>query len=524
MASHDLVLRGGRVIDGSGAAGLSADVAIDGERIAAVGRLPRGSGRRELDAEGFVVAPGFIDVHTHDDRALFVTSDMSAKVSQGVTTVVTGNCGISLAPLTLGRAPPPPLDLIGDERDYGFARFADYLDALDAHPPALNAACLVGHSSLRVGCMGGLDRPADEREIEAMRARLAEALDAGAVGLSTGLWYAPANAAPKSEIVALAELLRPAGAVYTTHMRDEAEHVLDSLEESFAVGREADVPVMISHQKVIGKTNFGRTRGDNSAAQGGHCGAADRSRRLSLCRLLHRAARVHGAARAQSTGDLVEEPPRDGRSLSLRNRRRVEGERGRRLRPPAAGRRRVLDHGRGRRPARARIRAHDGGLGRAAARPPSASAAVGHVPARARTLLPRGRAVSAGGSRPAHDRPSRRALRPDQPRPHQARRLCRSVRVRPGPGDRPRHLRAAGNACRRHRPCARERDPRLAGRRPYRRASGPRAPPPGHAARRRPLPRSIVIDPAKSEETAGHPAVDEQRRSLAEFQKTQEAV
>src|SRR6266536_2888359 len=87
MASHDLVLRGGRVIDGSGAAGLSADVAIDGERIAAVGRLPRGSGRRELDAEGFVVAPGFIDVHTHDDRALFVTSDMSAKVSQGVTTV-----------------------------------------------------------------------------------------------------------------------------------------------------------------------------------------------------------------------------------------------------------------------------------------------------------------------------------------------------------------------------------------------------------------------------------------------------
>src|SRR6266511_3442469 len=115
MASHDLVLRGGRVFDGSGAAGLSADVAIDGERIAAVGRLPRGSGRRELDAEGFVVAPGFIDVHTHVDRA-----------------------------------PPPPLDLIGDERDYGFARFADYLDALDAHPPALNAACLVGHSSLRV--------------------------------------------------------------------------------------------------------------------------------------------------------------------------------------------------------------------------------------------------------------------------------------------------------------------------------------------------------------------------------------
>src|SRR5712691_3225580 len=234
MANHDLVLRGGRVIDGTGAAAAGADVAIDGDRITAVDHVPRGSGRREIDAAGLVVAPGFIDVHTHDDRALFVTSDMSAKVSQGVTTVVTGNCGISLAPLTLDRPPPPPLDLIGDERDYGFGRFADYL--------------------------GALDRPASEPEIEAMRARLAEALEAGAVGLSTGLWYAPANAAPKSEIVALAELLRPAGAVYTTHMRDEAEHVLDSLEESFAVGREADVPVVISHHKVIGKANFGRTR------------------------------------------------------------------------------------------------------------------------------------------------------------------------------------------------------------------------------------------------------------------------
>src|SRR2546423_9988532 len=196
MTRHDLVLRGGRVIDGTGAAGFSADVAIDCERIAAVDRVPGGSGRREIDAAGLVVAPGFIDVHTHDDRALFVTSDMSAKVSQGVTTVVTGNCGISLAPLTLDRAPPPPLDLIGDQRDYSFPRFSDYLDALDANPAALNAACLVGHSSLRVGSMHELDRPASEPEIGAMRTRLAEALDAGAIGLSTGLWYAPANAAP----------------------------------------------------------------------------------------------------------------------------------------------------------------------------------------------------------------------------------------------------------------------------------------------------------------------------------------
>jgi N-acyl-D-amino-acid deacylase len=183
---------------------------------------------------------------------------MAPKVSQGVTTVVTGNCGISLAPLTVRGPLPPPLDLVGDDERYRFTRFADYLDALDKAPAATNAACLVGHSTLRVGAMDKLDRPANEREIEAMRKQLAEALAAGAIGLSTGLWYAPAHAAPKDEIVALAKLLHDADAIYTTHMRDEGDHVMDSLDESFAVGREAAVPVVISHHKVAGMANFGR--------------------------------------------------------------------------------------------------------------------------------------------------------------------------------------------------------------------------------------------------------------------------
>ena len=155
---------------------------------------------------------------------------------------------------------PPPLDLIGDEESYRYARFGAYLDALDAAPPATNAACLVGHSTLRVGAMDTLDRPADDGEIAAMRRALGEALAAGAIGLSSGLWYAPANAAPRLELVALATDVGEAGAVYTTHMRDEADHVLDSLDETFAVGREASVPVVISHHKVLGRHNFGRTR------------------------------------------------------------------------------------------------------------------------------------------------------------------------------------------------------------------------------------------------------------------------
>src|SRR5437868_1229215 len=132
-------------------------------------------------------------------------------------------------------------------------------DRIAEAPPALNAACLVGHSTLRVGAMTALDRAAGEAELAKMCDRLQEALDAGAVGMSSGLAYAPAAGAPPAEIETLARLLRPAGALYTTHMRNEGGAVLDSLEESFAVGRAASVPDVISHHKTIGRENFGRT-------------------------------------------------------------------------------------------------------------------------------------------------------------------------------------------------------------------------------------------------------------------------
>jgi N-acyl-D-amino-acid deacylase len=260
MSAYDIVLRNGQVIDGTGAPPRHADVAVIGDRIAAVGKIDTGAGAREIDVVGRAIAPGFIDVHTHDDRALFATSDMAMKVSQGVTTVITGNCGVSLAPLTLAGDPPPPLDLIGGQGDYRYPTFAAYLDALDAAPAALNAAALVGHSTLRVGAMADLDRAATPTEVEAMRARLAEALDAGAIGFSTGLAYAPSAHAPTGEVIALADLLRAAGAIHTTHMRDESDHVMDSLDESFAIGRAVDVPVVISHHKVAGPANFGRSR------------------------------------------------------------------------------------------------------------------------------------------------------------------------------------------------------------------------------------------------------------------------
>src|SRR6185312_5593516 len=253
VARYDLVVRGGTLLDGTGAAATTGDVAIAENRIAAIGKLAPGSGAAEIDVAGLAVAPGFIDVHTHDDRALLSDPSMAPKASQGVTTVIVGNCGVSLAPL------PPPLNLVGGDPRFRFRRFGAYLDALDAAPAAVNSAALIGHSTLRAGAMDRLDRPASEREIAAMSERLAEALDAGAIGLSSGLWYAPAHEAPKSELVELAHELRKAGGIYTTHMRDEGDHVLDSLDESFAVGSEAGIPVVISHHKVIGTNNFGRT-------------------------------------------------------------------------------------------------------------------------------------------------------------------------------------------------------------------------------------------------------------------------
>lgn len=260
VATADLVIRNATLYDGSGAAPRKGDLAVRDDRIVALGDLAEVKGASELDAGGKALAPGFIDVHTHDDRLLLSDPSMRCKVSQGVTTVVAGNCGVSLAPLVIDRRPPAPLDLIAEDGSKFFPTFAAYLDALDREPPAVNAVAQVGHSTLRAGAMeGGLDRPATAAEIARMRAKLEESLEAGAIGLSTGLFYAPANAAPTGEIVELAKALPGRGAMHTTHMRDEADRIADSLNETFRIGREAGAPVVISHHKCAGAPNHGRS-------------------------------------------------------------------------------------------------------------------------------------------------------------------------------------------------------------------------------------------------------------------------
>jgi N-acyl-D-amino-acid deacylase len=259
MKPCDVLIEGAWLIDGSGSERQRTDIAIAGERIAGVGDGRHWQPKARIDARDRIVAPGFIDAHTHDDRAVLSSPDMTPKISQGVTTVVAGNCGVSLAPLA-DRDPPPPLNLLGNREWYRFPTFESYAATVEANPPALNIALLVGHSTLRVGVMDDLGRAATPSEIERMGELLEASLAAGCIGMSTGLAYPTAHAAPTEEVVALAERLVPYGGIYTTHMRDERDGVVESVEETLEVGRRAGVRVVISHHKACARRNWGRTK------------------------------------------------------------------------------------------------------------------------------------------------------------------------------------------------------------------------------------------------------------------------
>lgn len=254
----DLILAGGTVVDGTNTEPYVADIGVRGDRIVAIGDLSGTAALRRDDVTGHIVAPGFIDSHTHDDNALLRTPDMVPKVSQGVTTVITGNCGISLAPLR-DASPPSPLDLLDLGGSYTFATFAEYLDAVRSTPPAVNCACMVGHSTLRAAVMPDLHRPATTAEIHAMQSLAHEAMQAGAVGISTGTFYPPAADASTEEIIEVCRPLAQFNGIYATHMRDEGDEIVAALNETFRIGKTLNVPVVISHHKLMGKQNFGRS-------------------------------------------------------------------------------------------------------------------------------------------------------------------------------------------------------------------------------------------------------------------------
>lgn len=255
----DIVITCGRIADGTGQPAFDADIGIIGDRIAVVGDCTGHPRREVIDARGLVVSPGFIDTHTHDDRALVVDPALPPKLSQGVTTVIAGNCGVSLAPGVL-TDPVAPLTALGGPSAFSYPAFASYLEAVRAAKPAVNAAFLVGHNTLRVRHVADLSREASDLEVEAMRRDVEAALDAGAIGLSTGTYYAPGAAATPAEIAPLLSIVAQAGGVYAAHIRDEGDAVEAALDEVFDAGRSAGLPVIVSHHKVAGPRNFGRSK------------------------------------------------------------------------------------------------------------------------------------------------------------------------------------------------------------------------------------------------------------------------
>ncbi|RYI99762.1 MAG: D-aminoacylase, partial [Actinomycetales bacterium] len=252
------VVSGGVVVDGTGAVRRQADLLLVDDRIDAVvgpGELA-GADARHVDASGLVVAPGFIDVHSHADGSFLLDGDAS-KILQGVTSEIVGNCGASLAPLGAATSHPTADRLVADGTRPTWQSVADLVEAgQDRH--VTHVGTLVGHGTLRELVGGHASQAIDDHQRTAMRLALAAALESGAFGLSSGLVYAPGVFAPESELESLVEVLG-AEHVYATHLRNESDQLMESIEEALRTTATTDAHVQISHLKATGRRNHGST-------------------------------------------------------------------------------------------------------------------------------------------------------------------------------------------------------------------------------------------------------------------------
>ncbi|HEX9000454.1 MAG TPA: D-aminoacylase [Blastocatellia bacterium] len=232
---YDLIIRGGRIVDGAGNGWFHGNVALRGDTIAAIGKLDGATARRVIEANGLIVAPGFIDVHSHARRTIFEETKAENYIRQGVTTAIEGPDGSSPLPLK------------------------PFFDRLAQARIAINMGALVGQGSIRESVIGLVNRPTTPDEIEKMKALVKEAMEQGAMGLSTGLFYVPGNFTPTEEVIELAKVAGRMGGIHTSHMRDEAAGVLKSVEETIAIGERGGLPTQVTHHKIVGKGNWGRS-------------------------------------------------------------------------------------------------------------------------------------------------------------------------------------------------------------------------------------------------------------------------
>src|ERR1041385_7315097 len=258
LAVHDILIRGGLVFDGSGRPGVAADIAVSGDRVAAIGPQPKDSALKVIDASGLAVAPGFIDIKTHSDFTLPINPRAESKVRQGVTTEIIGHCGFSVAPVLPGKAKVLADYLSGGAPWLPFREmsFPEYLAAFPA--VSVNTGMLVGHNTLRLMVMGLEDRAPTPAELGAMIAFLEDGLAAGALGMSSGLFTPPGSFAQPEEMRAFAAVLERRRAAYFTHIRDEANKVMEAVAEAIEIARSFKLHVEIVHFKCSGLDNWGK--------------------------------------------------------------------------------------------------------------------------------------------------------------------------------------------------------------------------------------------------------------------------
>jgi len=248
---YDLLIRNGRLVDGTGAPWRRGDVAVRGDTIVEVAARIAGSARRVVDAGGRVVAPGFIDVHTHARRGIFEVPSAENYVRQGVTTLVEGPDGSSALPL------------------------GPFLDKVEALGPGVNFASLVGHGSIREAVIGRANRAPSAEELARMQDLVRQAMREGAFGLSTGLFYVPGSFARTEEVVALARVAGELGGIHVSHMRDEAGGVLESVRETITIGEDGHLPTQVTHHKMIGRAAWGQSAESLRLVQAARAGGVD---------------------------------------------------------------------------------------------------------------------------------------------------------------------------------------------------------------------------------------------------------
>lgn len=255
------LIKGGLIVDGSGNPGYYADILVEGNKIAQIGKIEAAEDMEIVDATGLVVAPGFIDTHSHSDLQILVEPEVSTKILQGITTEVLGQDGISLAPLPKQYISPWRKNLAGldgdtDDIDWGYETTENYLQMIEDVQPGINACYLVPHGNIRMEALGLENRLPNDDELEKMVAITRREMEAGAIGLSTGLIYMPCAYSESKEIIEMCKVVAEYDGRFVIHQRSEADTILDSMEEVIKIGRESGVKIHYSHFKVCGKKNW----------------------------------------------------------------------------------------------------------------------------------------------------------------------------------------------------------------------------------------------------------------------------